>query len=536
MLSGSDRLSDRAKVFQLPVDIDEVKRRREGGAVELRRQKRHEQATKRRKVQTQEFVDYVEDVEKVTFPIEIVPDSLIKLEPRFSTVESDDSRLDILLQLILSNNDIATIQESVKMLRTLISKEGSAPLERVAASGIIPRLSSFLDCAYMELQTDCLWCLSNLASGSKHIVSKLFQANTVERCIVFLSSADPAIIDLAIWALANIGGEDPEYRDRVIELGAGDKVIEFLKSANNIEEGYLKNFCWFLSNLCKGNPAPKISFISQVLRILPQLITLESEEVLIEVGWIVCYISEGDSDRIQQVLNAHVAARVVDLIQHPNVSLVVPYLRTVGNILTGDDVQTQTLLNYNLIDKLAPLVTSKRRAIRKEAIWSFSNILAGNTQQVLRVLQHPCFKFILLACKDPDINIKRDAVYCISNACSCKDFEVISILMNADVLEVLVDVLNEQDANLLLLTLEGISLILGHIKDDFSNKFDYNQILLTLDEKGGISKIESLQNHPNSKVYDKVLSMLETLFNAEEVHNENMYGNFTVPSGGFMFS
>jgi hypothetical protein len=87
-----------------------------------------------------------------------------------------------------------------------------------------------------------------------------------------------------------------------------------------------------------------------------------------------------------------------------------------------------------------------------------------------------------------------------------------------------------------LFTLEGISLILGHIKDDFSNKFNYNQILLTLDEKGGINKIESLQSHPNSKVYDKVLSMLETLFNAEEVQNENMYGNLTVPNGGFMFS
>ena len=73
--------------------------------------------------------------------------------------------------------------------------------------------------------------------------------------------------------------------------------------------------------------------------------------------------------------------------RHTQASVLVPALRTVGNIVTGDDNQTQIVINCNALPYLLNLLTtSPKKSIKKEACWTISNITAGTKAQI----QVPC--------------------------------------------------------------------------------------------------------------------------------------------------
>jgi hypothetical protein len=63
--------------------------------------------------------------------------------------------------------------------------------------------------------------------------------------------------------------------------------------------------------------------------------------------------------------------------------VLVPALRTVGNIVTGDDMQTQIIINCGALPCLLNLLTtSHKKSIKKEACWTISNITAGTKEQI----------------------------------------------------------------------------------------------------------------------------------------------------------
>ena len=71
------------------------------------------------------------------------------------------------------------------------------------------------------------------------------------------------------------------------------------------------------------------------------------------------------------------------LCRHQSPSVLVPALRTVGNIVTGDDLQTQVIINCGALPCLLNLLTtSHKKSIKKEACWTISNITAGTKEQV----------------------------------------------------------------------------------------------------------------------------------------------------------
>ena len=73
--------------------------------------------------------------------------------------------------------------------------------------------------------------------------------------------------------------------------------------------------------------------------------------------------------------------------RHQSTSVLVPALRTVGNIVTGDDLQTQVVINCNALPCLLNLLTtSHKKSIKKEACWTISNITAGTKEQIQFVL------------------------------------------------------------------------------------------------------------------------------------------------------
>jgi importin subunit alpha-6/7 len=106
-------------------------------------------------------------------------------------------------------------------------------------------------------------------------------------------------------------------------------------------------------------------------------------EVLTDAAWALSYLSDGEETRIQSVIDTGVLPSLLKHVTHPFLSIVIPCLRTLGNIVTGSDFQTDTVLALpGCLQTIFSLLSHDKRSVRREACWTLSNIAAGNESQI----------------------------------------------------------------------------------------------------------------------------------------------------------
>jgi hypothetical protein len=130
-------------------------------------------------------------------------------------------------------------------------------------------------------------------------------------------------------------------------------MLRLLAPAANSSQSLVRNATWTLSNFCRGKPPPNFECTRQALPTLQELILQppghEDDEVLADACWALSYLSDGPNDRIQAVARANVIPRLIELLWCRRESVLVPALRTVGNIVTGTDEQTQAVVECNVL-------------------------------------------------------------------------------------------------------------------------------------------------------------------------------------------
>ena len=131
-----------------------------------------------------------------------------------------------------------------------------------------------------------------------------------------LSSPFPDVKEQAVWALGNIAGDSPRYRDFVLEAGALRPLLQLLQESNP-KISMLRNAVWTLSNFCRGkNPQPEWSSILPALPVLAKMIYSLDEEVLTDTCWALSYLSDGVNEKIQAVIESGVCRRLVELLMY----------------------------------------------------------------------------------------------------------------------------------------------------------------------------------------------------------------------------
>jgi len=259
--------------------------------------------------------------------------------------------------------------------------------------------------------------------------------------------------------------------------------------------------------------------MKKVIKLLPSLFATNEEDILSDSCWILSYLSDGHTEHVEDLISLNLLPTLVELLSTPITKIQIPALRTLGNILTGNDQQTAKVIALGLIDKIAPLLTSRKRSLRKEALWAISNIMAGADEQINMVLSHPCMQLVLASVIDPDIEIKKEALWAISNASHAKNKPLVLKLVELGALVAICEILNMQDAKVLLIALEALNNILRAGKDmiNFDKGETINEVALKFDEMDGVAKLEGLQTHPNVKIYQKVVAIMDEHYGLEEV-------------------
>jgi hypothetical protein len=283
--------------------------------------------------------------------------------------------------------------------------------------------------------------------------------------------------------------------------------------------------------------------VAPALATLANLIYANDAEVLTDSCWALSYLSDGQSDAINAVIQAGVCQRLIELLQHPSPTVQTPALRAVGNIVTGDDTQTQVILQAGVLPMLGGLLTHAKKAIRKEACWTISNITAGNRDQIQAVIDNGLIPPVINLLATADFDVKKEAAWVISNATCGGTPAHLEYLIECGCIKPMVDLLSVSDAKVIGVALESLGnmLKLGKQKQEELGTAE-NIVAGLIEQADGLQKIEQLQEDATEDVYQKAMKLLENYFPLEEdgaIDGEAAQQQFgfgaAVPQGGFNF-
>ncbi|KAI0218948.1 hypothetical protein L0F63_003096 [Massospora cicadina] len=412
----------------------------------------------------------------------------------------------------LYENNVDVILQAVTLFRKLLSKETNPPIEDVIQAGVVPRLVELLKVDNPSIQFESAWALTNIASGTSE-----------QTQIVLESGNHPDVREQAVWALGNISGDSPACRDYVLDSGALQPLLRIFEEDHKLTmlrmpPGLFPTFVAEKSLPTLGKDA------------LAKLVYSTDIEIVTDACWGLSYLTDGSNDKIQRVLETGVTRRLVELLMHNSPTLQTPALRTIGNIVTG--------------------MTHKLRKPSQGGLLDHFQHHCRKHQSSHAVVESGLFAPLVSILINDDFKTQKEACWAISNATTClvQRSDLMDAIVSFGVIQPLCDILTCTDAKILQVALDAIENILK--TGEYARAHHgYNPYVPMVEEARGIDRLNELQTHGLSDIFQKAFNILETYFKDQDDMDgmddamggqiDEATGKFafdaSMPQGGFSF-
>lgn len=283
--------------------------------------------------------------------------------------------MDALVAQLSSSKPFAVRLVAATEIRTRLCK-AKAPFDEVIAAGLEPLVALLTTPTSpgdsTKLQLEAAWALSNItASQHKRHTASVVASHAVPALASMISVELPAEVrELSLLCLANIAGENEEYRDRILRsdfvvLHRGARgsanVVVLLRNALStfttlVPESFLKTAAHLCRSLTSGTaPLPQMADVEQLLPVLKIFLRSKTAVVLEDSLSSVANLAGVDGMR---PLLADFVGRLIELVEHRDASVTKQAVRALGCLAKGDVPPPQLLLPA-FLTKIVVLLAKK---------------------------------------------------------------------------------------------------------------------------------------------------------------------------------
>lgn len=183
----------------------------------------------------------------------------------------------------------------------------------------------------------------------------------------------------------------------------------------------------------------------------------------------------------------------------PTSRVLVPTLQIIGYIAAGDYTHTEILIQSGVLSCLKSLVTHTDEVVAKKVCWVISNIVCGKGDQLQAVIDEDLIRLLVNITKI-ESGIRKEAVLAIVNAVYHGDEESIRYLVSEGCTETLCDLLTCTDKAVVIVSLNGLKLLLGG--GELSNA------RIKVEDCGGLQEIARLKRDDKKVINEMAESIL----------------------------
>ncbi|KAH0454444.1 hypothetical protein IEQ34_016368 [Dendrobium chrysotoxum] len=314
--------------------------------------------------------------------------------------------------------------DMLRALRHLLSKTEIPPIDAAIRAGVIPALVQCLSFGSEDDQLlEAAWCLTNIAAGESEETKSLLPSLPLLIAHLGEKSSLP-VAEQCAWALGNVAGEGEELRNILLAQGA---LIPLARLMVSDKGSMAQTAAWALSNLIKGPDSRAATDLIKVVGTLDAIkrhLQMGDNELATEVAWVVVYLTALSEYALHVLAKSEAVPLLIGrLAASDNLQLLIPVLRSLGNLIAGADyvISAVLIVGQDITDRaisaLVKCLKSENRALKKEAAWVLSNISAGSLQHKELVFSSEAASFLLDLLSSAPFDIRKEVAFVLGNLC-----------------------------------------------------------------------------------------------------------------------
>ncbi|GFY62092.1 importin subunit alpha-4 [Trichonephila inaurata madagascariensis] len=199
---------------------------------------------------------------------------------------------------------------------------------------LLPTFAEMINHPDVEVVTDALWAISYLTDASNEKIQEVIDAGVVPRLCELLEVRETAVISPVLRAVGNIVTGNDDQTQTVIDGGALESMRFLLRHQKS---NVVKEACWTVSNICAGN-VKQIQAVTDagLMSLILDVLNEGDFKCQKEAVWAVCnYTSGGNIDQIIFLVRSGVIPPLCDMLSIKDPKTLQVVLDSIANILSA---------------------------------------------------------------------------------------------------------------------------------------------------------------------------------------------------------